>query len=60
MKSLRSSKCLKTTVELTFVVQQANACGPWTVCPVFDWKYFFFSKFDPKTQNYQFGLKFCT
>ena len=30
MKSLRSSKCLKTTVELTFTTQKANACSPWT------------------------------
>ena len=26
MRSLRSSKCLKTTVELTFTTQKANAC----------------------------------
>ena len=41
MRSLRSSKCLKTTVELTFTTQKANACSPWTVCSVFDWKYLF-------------------
>ena len=31
MRSLRSSKCLKTTVELTFTTQKANAGSPWTV-----------------------------
>ena len=41
MRSLRSSKCLKTTVELTFTTQKANACSPWTACSVFDWKYLF-------------------
>ena len=60
MRSLRSSKCLKTTVELTFTTQKANACSPWTACSVFDWKYLFWGKFGPKTQNYQFKLKFRT
>ena len=41
MRSLRSSKCLKTTVDLTFTTQKANACSPWTACFVFKWKYFF-------------------
>ena len=41
MRSLRSSKCLKTTVELTFTTQKANACSPWTACSVFNWKYLF-------------------
>ena len=41
MRSLRSSKCLETTVELTFTIQKANACSPWTACSVFDWKYLF-------------------
>ena len=48
MGSFRSSKYLKTTVELTFTTQKARS--PWTTCSVFDWK----------TQNYQFKLKFCT
>ena len=60
MRSLRSSKCLKTTVELTFTTQKANACSPWTACSVFNWKYLFLDKFGPKTQNYQFKFKFCT
>ena len=60
MRSLRSSKCLKTTVELTFTTQKANACSPWTACSVFNWKYLFLGKFGPKTQNYQFKLKFFT
>ena len=35
MRSLRSSKCLKT-VELTFTTQKANALSPWTACSVFN------------------------
>ena len=41
IRSLRSSKCLKTTVELTFTTQKANACSPWTACLVFNWKHLF-------------------
>ena len=41
MRSLRSSKCLKTTVELTFTIQKTSACSPWTACSVFNWKYQF-------------------
>ena len=41
MRYLRSSKCLKTAVELTFTTQKANAFSPWTACSVFDWKYLF-------------------
>ena len=41
IKPLTSSKCLKTTVELTFTTLKANACGPWTACSVSNWKYFF-------------------
>ena len=51
MRFLRSSKCSKTTVELKLTTQKANACSPWTVCSVFDWKYPFLCKFGPKTQN---------
>ena len=40
-RSLRSSVCLKTTVELTFTTQKANSCSSWTACSVFDWKYLF-------------------
>ena len=32
MTSLRSLKCLKTTVELTFTTQKANSCSSWTTC----------------------------
>ena len=39
MRSLRSSKCLKTTIELTFTTQKANASSPWTAWSVFNWKY---------------------
>ena len=41
MRSLISSKCLKITVELTFITQKENACGPWTTCSVFNWEYLF-------------------
>ena len=41
VRSLRSSKFFKKTVELMFTTQKANACSPWTVCIVFDWKYIF-------------------
>ena len=37
MRSLRSSKCLKT-VKLIFTTQKANACSPGTACSFFDWK----------------------
>ena len=50
MRSLRSSKCFKTTAELTFTTQKANACIPWTACSVFDWKFLFWSKFGSKTE----------
>ena len=40
-RSLRSSKCLKSTVELTFATQKANGSSRWNVCSVFDWKYLF-------------------
>ena len=54
MRSLRSSKCLKTAVDLTFTTQKASACSPWTAYSVFNWKYLFWGKFGPKTQNHQF------
>ena len=41
MRFLRSSKCLKTTVELMFTTQNVDACSPWTACSVFDWEYLF-------------------
>ena len=37
IRFLRSSKCSKATVTLTFNI--TNACSPWTTCSVFDWKY---------------------
>ena len=43
-----------------FTTQKAKACSPWSTCSVFRWKYFFFGKFGPKTQNYQFKLKIGT
>ena len=45
MRSLRSSKSVKTTVELTFNTQKANACRPWAAGSVFDSKYLFLGKF---------------
>ena len=47
MRSLTSSKCLKTTVHLTFTTQKANARSPWTACSVFNWKYLFWVNFLP-------------
>ena len=41
MRPLRSSKCLKTTAELTFTTQKAYVCSPWTGCSFFDWNYLF-------------------
>ena len=52
MRSLRSPKCLKTTLELTFTSQKANTFNARTVCFVFNWKYLILGKFGPKTQNY--------
>ena len=37
IRSLRSSKPLKSTIELMFTTRKANACSPWTACPIFDW-----------------------
>ena len=37
LRFLRSSKCSKTTVELTFTAQKANAFSPWAACSFFDW-----------------------
>ena len=54
MKSLRSSKCLKTTVELTFTTQKANACSPWTACSVFNWKYLFWVNLVQKIISWNF------
>ena len=60
MRSLRSSKCLKTTVELTFTTKKANTCSPWIACSVFDWGYLLWGKCGPKTQILPVKLKFCT
>ena len=59
MRFLRSSKCSKTTVELTFTTQKVNACSPWIACSVFDWKYPFGLNL-VKTEICQFKLKFAT
>ena len=39
---LRCSKCSKTTIKLTFTTHKSNACSPWIICSVFDWKYWFY------------------
>ena len=57
MRFLISTKCSKTIVELTFTKQKINACSPWIVCSVFDWKYPFWENF-VNTENCQFKLKF--
>ena len=41
MRSLRSSKCLKTTVELTFTTWKAKACSPCATYSIFDWRNLF-------------------
>ena len=48
---MRSSKCLKATVKLTFTIQKAKACSPWTACSVFNCKYLFLGILGPKTQS---------
>ena len=60
LRFLRSSKCSKTTVELTFTTQKANACSPWTGCSVFGWKYHFWVNLVQKIKNCLFKLKFGT
>ena len=58
---LRSLKCSKATVELTFTTLKSNTCSPWNVCSVFDCKCPFLVNL-VETENYQFKLKFgkCT
>ena len=34
-------KMFKKAVELTFTIQKANVCSPWTACSVLNWKFFF-------------------
>ena len=41
MRSLRSSKCLKTSVELMFTTQKASACSLCTAYSVFNWNNLF-------------------
>ena len=60
IRSLRSSKCLKKTVELKFITQKVDACSPRTACSVFNWEYLFLGKFGAKIQNCKFKLKFCS
>ena len=58
IRSLRSSKCLKTTVELTFTTQKANACSPWTACLVFNWKHLFWVNLVQKLKIISLSLSF--
>ena len=62
MRFLRSSKCSKTTGELKFTAQKANACSPWTDDYLFCFRLevHFLDKFGPKTQNCQLKLEFGT
>ena len=55
MRFLRSSKCLKATIELTFATQKANACSPWTDCSVFDWEYTFWVNLVQKLEIVSFS-----
>ena len=52
MRCLRSSKYLKTTVEL-----KANTCSDCLLCSQLEIP--FLNKFGSKTQKYQFKLIFC-
>ena len=58
--SLRSSKRLKTTVELRFTTQKANADSPWTACSVFDWKYIFWVNLVQKLKIISLSWNFVT
>ena len=60
MRSLRSSKCFKTTVELTFTTQKGNACSPWTACSVFNWKYIFWVNLVQKVKIIGLSSKFVS
>ena len=60
MRFLGSSKCSKTTGELAFTAQKANACSPWTATTCFRLEVHFLDKFGPKTQNCQLKLEFGT
>ena len=57
MRSLRSLKCSKTAIELTFTTQKEHAYSPWTSCSVFNWKYPFGVNL-VKTEDCRFKLKF--
>ena len=48
---LWSLKFSKTTVELTFTTQKANAWSPWTGCSIFPWKYPFWLNLVQKLSN---------
>ena len=48
MTSLRSLKCLKATVQLTFTTQKTNACSPWDYLFCFQVEIPFLGKFGPK------------
>ena len=58
MRSLRSSKCSKTTVELTFTIQKADTCSSWIACSVFDWKYLFWVNLVQKQKIISLGQNF--
>ena len=58
MRFLRSSKCSKTIVELTFTTPKANACSLLDCLFCFLLELPFLDKFVPKIQNCQFKLKF--
>ena len=58
MRSLRSSECLKTTIELRLTTQKVNACSPWTACSVFDWKYLFWVNLVQELKIIRLSLNF--
>ena len=60
MRSLRSSKCLTTTVELMFTTQKASVCSHWTNCSVFNWKYLFWVNLTQKLKIYSLSWHFVS
>ena len=59
MRSLRSSKYLKTTVKLTFTMLKLNASGSLDYLFSFQLEIPLLGKFGPESQNYQLKLEFC-
>ena len=60
IRSFRFSKCIKTTVKLTFPIQKEHAFSPPTGCSVFNWKYLFWvnlGKFNSDVHFFVFSTR---